>query len=368
MKISPEQVRAYRLTRHHLDRKVPRRQLKRVVADLIGVQAQMPRAASLSLWARVDGITSRAIDEILYKRMGLARTWCLRGTAHLIVPEDRLLFAATLGKEIGGLYRAMQRKGYTESKIKRMGEAILTALEQGPLTRNDVKEALANRFPKESTEVIGSWGGILRILSQDGLVVFGPPRGTESTFVRADRCWPDCQARRPGENRLPELLHRYLRTYGPATLSDFAYWTGLTARQSRSALEKIESDLAEVEVDGKRSFLPKRDLPALLRTEQEDTLRLLPNFDVYLLGHRDKSLILEDRHYKAIFRAAGWVSAVVLKNGRVVGTWTTKNQGKKLHIDVELHEKLRRTERAILREEAESVGRFLGFEETTVNV
>lgn len=358
--ISPDQVRSFRLTRHHLDRRAPRRQLLRVVKDMIGAQAQVPSAAAVSLWSRVEGLERRMIDEALYKRKSMTRTWCLRGTAHLIAREDRLLLVNSLGKEIGGLYRVMQRHGYTKRKLKTMGEAVLDALEDGPLTREQIKKTLTTRFPREGREVIGSWGGILRILSQDGRIVFGPPLGNQSTFARADRWWPGRIEPEDRVEPLSDLLLRYLRAYGPATLSDFAYWTGLTVKRTRTALEKIGEDLVELEIAGKRSFLHKRDLSALRRVRPSEAVRLLPNFDVYLLGHRDKALIIEERHYKAIFRAAGWVSAVVLKGGRVVGTWTTTTQGKSLRIEVDLHETLRRSDRAILREEASSLGRFLG--------
>ncbi len=65
--LAPEQVIAFRLARHHLDRRVPRGHLRNVLRDIIGVQAQVPRAAALALWARVDGITIDDVDAALYR-------------------------------------------------------------------------------------------------------------------------------------------------------------------------------------------------------------------------------------------------------------------------------------------------------------
>lgn len=86
--IAPEEVVAFRLTRQHLHARAPRRQLISVVRDVIGLQAQVPNAAYVSLWARVAGITPEDVDHALYQRRMLVRTWAMRGTVHIMARDD----------------------------------------------------------------------------------------------------------------------------------------------------------------------------------------------------------------------------------------------------------------------------------------
>src|SRR5581483_6492288 len=99
------------------------------------------------------------------------------------------------------------------------------------------------------------------------------------------------------------------------------YWAGVAMGAARSALAAIEEETTTVSVAGRSMLLLRRDRRALERAKPSGSVRLLPNFDTYLLGHREKSLFLDAKHRKAVFRIAGWVSPVVLVGGRVAGTW-----------------------------------------------
>jgi len=126
------------------------------------------------------------------------------------------------------------------------------------------------------------------------------------------------------------LLERYLRVYGPSDRLEFAAWAGLDPVNAKPTWESMLDKMIEVAYCGRRTWLLKDDLDALLRSEFRDPVRLIPNFDVYLAG-RDRRVITSNKEeHKRVYRQAGWVSAVVLARGKVGGVWSAKTQKDKL--------------------------------------
>src|SRR3972149_1300519 len=101
-------------------------------------------------------------------------------------------------------------------------------------------------------------------------------------------------------------------------------------------------------------------LPPLGRAKaRAPVVRLLPNFDVFLLGHRDKGHLVDAAHYKRVYRKAGWISAAVLVDGRVAGVWTPERKGRRLVVRVEPFAPLSRAVREGIEAEGGGGGRFL---------
>lgn len=360
MKIDIEQAIAFRLRRQHLDRRLPRVRLKTAVRDLVGVQAQVPSAAAIGLWSRVAGIAARDVERAVEARRSVARTWCMRGTIHLVDPADLPMISAALGAKVGGLLGSLQRMGLTERRYQEIRSSILELMDE-PRSRAEVEAAIDTSGPWGKT-LIGSWGGILAILSREGSLVFGPRRGAETTFVRRDVAYPRLGEVPPREDAVASLLARYLAAYGPATDMDFAYWSGLIGAEGRQARSRLGDAVSDVWVDGKIHHLLARDVRALKAAQPPaEPVRLLPNFDVYLLSHRDRSDVVEPRRAKDVFRAGGWVTPTVLVGGRVAGTWAVeKGRGGRIVVKARPWGRLEPTAKDALRREVESLEAFLG--------
>jgi hypothetical protein len=155
-------------------------------------------------------------------------------------------------------------------------------------------------------------------------------------------------------------LRRYLFSYAPATLTDFAYWSGLRVHQARAAAEEVASELCEVLVEGRRAWILRKDLATLGRARPDPPPRLLPHFDTSLLAHRAKGHYLDPRFYKQVYRNAGWISPTILIGGRVAGTWSYVRTGSALRVTLAPFRPIPRAARAELRAEVESLARFLG--------
>ncbi|MEW5932639.1 MAG: crosslink repair DNA glycosylase YcaQ family protein, partial [Bacillota bacterium] len=164
----------------------------------------------------------------------------------------------------------------------------------------------------------------------------------------------------------PTVLRWYLRSYGPATWQDFAAWAGIPVREAVSLAGGLGNEVVEVSVEGRRSYLLREDLAAVRAAEiRGRVVRLLPSFDPYLLGHHEKDHLVSNAHYKRVFRKAGWLSPVVLVDGRVAGVWSHKRSGRTLRVTVEPFGDLPPRVREQIVAEAGDLGRFLDLRALT---
>jgi hypothetical protein len=360
--LSPAQIAIFRLHKHHLDCRAPLRSLKSVVGSICGVQAQLMSAAELALWARVKDLTQEDVAYALWRDRSLVKTWCMRGAAHLLVAADLPIY-------VGGLLRRGLRRerewiakyGISESEMDAMVKAIVEALVDGALTRKELTESVVARLGAKTRRwVEHSWGGIVKQASLQGLVIFGPSHGLEITFVRRDQWLPQVKDL-PTEEAENMLLKHYLHGYGPASLADFAAWAGLTVGDATPITERISSEIVEVKAGNKSGLMLRKDL-AILKTadesEKQYSVRLLPSFDPFMLGHKDKGHLVNKEYYKRIYRKAGWLSPTILVNGRAEGIWSCKRKGKCLHIAIEPFRAIARNVEDLIEEEARSLARF----------
>jgi len=125
---------------------------------------------------------------------------------------------------------------------------------------------------------------------------------TEHTYARVDRWLPDFRPMKEGEAKR-ELILRYLKAYGPASMQDFSYWSGMKMRNAKPIFDSLKPYLGEVRVSGQRQSLLalKEDLEKIAETESVPVVRLLPQFDALIMGHKDKTRFLDPEHRTKIF-------------------------------------------------------------------
>lgn len=358
---TPGQVAAFRLRRHHLAERAPASRLVDVAADVCGVQAQLASAAELALQVRLEGLRPADLSAELYDTRRLVKTWTMRGTLHL-VPAEELPVYVHARRPAAAAYNQqwLTRAAIDGDGAEALTAAIVEGLDAGPLTRRELAQQVVPRLGEWSRPFVEhSWGGVIKRAALMGLVCFGPPRGRETTFVRvADWLGPLPELSEEEAGRL--LLARYLAAYGPATLSDFARWASLPAVTARAFRRLLGEEIVELPGGGSQPrLLLRRDLEALTAEAPRDVVRLLPNFDPLLLGHVDKGHLVEPEHYKRVFRQAGWISPVVLLEGRVAGVWSHARRGGRLEVKVE---PFRPLDRRPVEMEATRLARYLGPE------
>jgi len=363
-RITQKAIDAYRLRGHSLSPRAPRGSLVEVAGRACGIQAQFLPMARMALWARVEGLAPGDVDRALFQERTLVRTWAMRGTLHLLPTRELPIYVEAMREHrLRGNLQWLERSwGLKPEDVGPIVESILDELEEGPLTREELATRVAERLgPRVRPSIEHSWGGVIRVASVEGLVCYGPERGRTVTFTRCDR-WVREGGRPTPEEAQDALLRRYLHAYGPATSRDFATWSALPAGVARATLSRAGGDVAEVDSCGKGAFALREDLPALRapRRGRRPHVSLLPSFDPFLLGHKDKGHLVEAARYKQVFRKAGWLSPVVLVDGRCAGIWSLGRTRAGFVVMVAPFGEMGRGVRDGLGREAARLGHFLG--------
>lgn len=378
LSVNWNQVAAFRLSRHHLLERAPAKSLLSVVREMGGAQAQLLPAAQISLWSRVGDLELFQIEEAFRERI-LVKASCMRRTLFLVPSRDLAIFVRGSARRAEKEIRWARGKGVPDRVIDAAIDAALGALDQ-PLTRPEIAERVSQTLGVRMRAAHGGgWGhqkklaavpvgklvypvvDLLHLAAARGVVCYGPNRGNEPTFVRADAWIPQWQdvTREQAEG---SLLRLYLQAFGPATAADFALWTGITLTDAREIWAREQADLAPVSVECETAVVLRKDLDELARAEFEHPLvRLLPYFDSFLLGHRDREHLVAMKHRPKVYRAQGWIAPVVLVDGRVAAVWEHARQENRLLVNVTKFGPISRRIAAGIREEARDLGRFLGI-------
>jgi Winged helix DNA-binding domain len=335
------------------------------------VHAQVQASAELQLATRVDGVTQQDIRDALWRDRALVKAWTLRGTLHLHPPDELSLWLAArraVSPESRTLEQWTDPRGVVHpalgrDEVEAMRAAVLDTLDGRCLLREELAAEVAERVGRKAQG---------RLLS--GFAFFGgadlcqgPPQGTKITLARADQWidgWQDVDA----EEALREVCRRYLRTYGPATASDFREW--FTSPQfkpprARALVDSIAAELEEVDVDGHTALVLSGDLDF---PKAQSSVRLLAEYDVYVMGFRERDQLVPDAvraqvaaHGRGRYEGSAGVR-FLLVDGVTAGLWERKKRGKRIELRVEPSKRLTRSQRAVLEVEARRIGDFLGVE------
>jgi hypothetical protein len=350
------QIHALRLHRHHLLDREPASPLT-LCSDVCGVQAQVMSAALLQLWVRNHALTRAEIEHALWQTRSLVKTSLMRQTLHVIPAEEFSLYIAALKRSrIRGALSVMARCKMSREEADDLTALILEALAPGPLDRTAIRAAVHPRVSNRVRDWMSKVWSIMRIPVAEGLVCYGPGEGNKATFIRTDQ-WLPKQATIDEHKAKSELLRRYLRAYGPATLKDFAHWSGMSMVEAREL-----TPLAQNEFEDRNGLLLLRDDVRFLEQRAPDcaSVHLLPNFDVYLLAHATKHHFLDTKFYKRVYRNQGWISPVLLIDGEIAGVWRYEPAGKKLSVTLEAFQTVPRHLRGQIEKQAEALANFFG--------
>jgi Winged helix DNA-binding domain len=356
VKVSWRQALAWRMERHHLVERSAPRELLRVVDDICGLHAQLMSSAELSLWARIDGLEREALHEALWRDRTLVKLWAMRGTLHVLP-------SAELGVWLGALGTYTNRGMTGHPEIDVLTDAIAAVLEGRVLSREELAVAVEESTGDASVAepIRFSWGSYLKPASFRGLLCFAPSEDGRVKMTSPATWLPGPIERPEPADALREATRRFLGAYAPATMDDFALWSGLGAVRRRRALAELGDEAAEVEVEREPRLVLARDLGELASADAPDVARLLPAFDPWVAGaSRTAAALLDPKHRARVYRPQGWFSPVVLVNGRMVGVWKHERRGRRLAVEIRPFGRLPAWARMQLEAETERLAAFLG--------
>ncbi len=291
-----------------------------VVRWLGAVQAQDYRQSLWAIGLRLRPATVADIEQAILDAK-IIRTWPMRGTLHFVPPEDaRWMLKLSASRMLARDGRRLEQLGLDEGTMERSRGLFYEALKGNRrLSRPEMMTVL-----EEAGITTGNQRGyhILWYVAQSGLICLGPVQDKQQTFVLLDEWVPDSREL-SREESLAELARRYFASHGPATVHDFAWWAGLTLTEARSGLEAAMPGLISEKIDGKEYWMTS-DTPGHIAYDKS-RVHLLPAFDEYLLGYKDRSAVLtvEDAP-RVVPGKNGVFLPTIVVGGRVVGTWKRK--------------------------------------------
>lgn len=320
------------------------------------VQAQDYGGAKWALAQRTRRLTDGAVERA-FARGDILRTHVLRPTWHFVVPEDaRWLLELTAPRIRSSQAYHERYLRLTAAEFRKGNRVLEHALEGGARrTRTELAESLRQaglRLPTGQHV-----GQVLMRAELDRVIISGPRRGIEFTYMLFDERVPAAPPR-DRDDALAELIRRYFTTRGPATLQDFAWWSGLTVGDAARGVAIAARSLSRSEVDGRTYWHGASGRP---RLRSRCLALLLPNYDEYVVGFRDRSAVAErllaarPRH-----KVDGLIGHVVVVDGQIVGGWRRKLSAH-LEIALQLLVPITAREHDLVRRAARRFGKFLAL-------
>ena len=354
MSVPLERARAQLLVDR--DRGGPRSVARRFLA----VQAQAFAQARWALAARSASATRNEVDA-LFDDGALVRTWTMRGTLHVVPAEDaRLMLGVSAEKQRHLAAPVMRRDGLDADVVSTAFRSLERALaDRGSLERADAMDAMTNA----GLNTAGGRGyHLIREAALAGIVVWGPVRHTQQALVAADDWLPSVPAI-SREEALASILVRYLQRRSPATLRDFAWWLGITLTEARRARSDAGTALVPSAAGGEflEAAQPGTGTNVRSSPAASQAVALLPAYDEYLLGYRDRRPVLEERSLERVLSGTNGVfQPVIVLGGEVVGTWRAETPAEGVRIALSPFRPLPPGVAQAVRREARRYAAYLG--------
>ena len=348
------------IIRHRLEKQMLARSLFDRPSDVVtwfgAVQAQDYLGALWAVGQRSRDAVESDVELALAER-AIVRTWPMRGTLHFVAADDVRWLLELLNPRIIQRHALRLRREFEldDAALSRCRRILTKALRGGsPLTRSRLYDTLEYG----GISPAGQRGiHILGRLAQEGLICFGPRQGKQHTFVLLDEWLPEGRGLLRDE-ALAELALRYFTSHGPATLRDLVWWSGLTVRDVQAGIHSVERRLQREEIGGESYWFS----PAEGTSQRTNSLtHLLPPFDEYLVGYKNRAAVLEPRHAVRLYAL---LSPVMEIDGRIVGTWGRRLARGMVTVALAPFRHLSLAEKGAMARAVARYGKFLGVPAT----
>lgn len=319
------------------------------------VQAQDYSFAKWGVAQRTRNATDATVEKEISDG-AILRTHVLRPTWHFIVAADiRWMLALTAPRVKAALASYDRKLELGEAVLRRSTTVLTKALQDGKqLTRAELSKALERaRIRTEGTQRLAH---LVMHAELDGIICSGARRGKQFTYALLEERVPRAKSL-DRDAALFELAKRYFSTRGPATVDDFAWWSGLTKADAKRGVQAVESELEHEIIDGCGYWFPT---PARFKTKSP-LAHLLPNYDEYFIGLKDRSAIESTLRTSGLEARLNGLSRHILTiNGQVVGGWSRTFKGRTAIVELKPLTILSEGERRGIVREVQRFAAFLG--------
>jgi hypothetical protein len=319
------------------------------IEHLVAMQAQVPNSPYVGLWTRLEGFQPDELADLISKRRAV-RLGLMRNTIHLVTARDCLalypLFHAVLERTLKTSHFGRNLVGVDMSAVVAQAGALL---EEKPRTFSQLGTLMQRTWPdRDPTSLAYAIRHLVPIVQV-------PPRGIWGKSGQATWTTAELWLGRPLrlEPSIEKLIRRYLAAFGPASVADISTWSGLTAL--RPVVERLRPRLRTYRDERGRELFDLPDGP-LPDPDTPAPPRFLPEFDNLLIGHHDRTRVI-DHAYRYVI-----VTGTLLVDGFVHGTWAIKRAGETATLTIEPLRRLSKTDQAAVAAEGDRLLNFAAGE------
>jgi hypothetical protein len=318
------------------------------------MQAQEYEHAKWAIGLRMrDGAPDAAVERA-FEEGRILRTHVMRPTWHFVTPADiRWLLELTAPRVHRVMAPYNRRLGLDGALLTRGTTIVARALrDRHYLTRRELGERLRRAgLPLDGMRL----AHLAMHAELEGVICSGPRRGRQFTYALLAERAPGAR-RLPRDESLAVLSRRYFASHGPATVRDFAWWSGLTMADARRALEMHRARREEI---GGLTYWTIGARPG--RATRERLVQLLPIYDEFLVAYRDRQAVSHGpSRVSGSPRAFVTFRHALVIDGQVAGTWLTKRLSKAMQVEVIPMRRLTGRERRAVGETVKQYEQFLG--------
>ena len=325
--------------------------------DMVGwmgaIQAQDYAMAKWAIGVRLPNSIDRDIETAITNGE-IIRTHLLRPTWHFVSADDIYWLLELTAPQIKASLKSRHKElGLSETIFAKSHTIIKTTLSGG---KHATREELVAELEKAEIATNGNRASHLLVQAElDGLVCSGATKGGKQTYALLEERVPKTKSL-AREEALATLAQKYFTSHGPATLQDFAWWSGLSAGEAKLALEMVKPDFASETINAQTYWFadsysrPKADKEAVF---------LLPAFDEFIISYKDRSAVLPYQNHKLTVSNNGMFRPVIVVNGQVVGIWKRVIKKDRVIVETELFDQANTTTQSLIEKPLAQYGSFL---------
>ncbi len=326
-----------------------------LVAWLGAIQAQEYAQTLWGIGLRIPNLIADDIEKE-FNEGQLLRTHVLRPTWHFVSANDIHWMLALTAPRVHAVNAFMYKQTeLNDALFNRSSEIIYKSLHGGKqLTREEINE----EFKRHSIRAEGHRLSYLMMNAElNGMICSGAKRGNQHTYALIEERIP--QTRKwSKEESLAELTKRYFQSRGPATVQDYSTWSGLTLGDCRKGIALLSNEIQTLRSEGNEYyFIPSQKVNSLTNS----SMMLLPMYDEYIMGYKDRSAIFNDRnntkpHPKSIH------NCTIVWEGQVIGYWKRTVNSKALHMEYQFFKSLNSAQEKAFEHSIQELNRFTQME------
>ena len=328
-----------------------------IVSWLGAMQAQEYAMSKWAIGLRIPGMTDKIIDKA-FNDGELLRTHVLRPTWHFVTPTDIRWILALSAPRVHAFNAYYYRKeGLDKKTFRKCNDVLIKCLQNGNcMTRTALQAALAKaKIVADSLKL-----GLLMMQAElDGLICSGPRQGKQFTYALLDERAPQARTL-PRKEALAALTLRYFTSRGPATLPDYAWWSGLTIKEIAEGVASLGKQLISEKIEGQEYYVAA-DVQAIRPDKKWQTTFLMPDYDEYGISYKDRSAIFGASPVAPITntREGNCVyNRMIMVNGKIAGAWKPVVNKKDLSVETVFFQSLNKTKQ---QDVAKAIKRFIQF-------